>query len=110
MEGPGIGTLEYKDTGTSILTSVEDIEQVLDDQIVRSQAMRGSRYNKPLKAPHKVEKMLHLLEDIIANWLKVRTYVSRTIFSSPDQEADASRGEKISTATRYGAKPCKCHR
>ena len=41
------GTKAWKDTGTFILGSVEEIEQVLDDQIVRTQAMRGSRYIAP---------------------------------------------------------------
>ena len=65
------GTLEYEDTGTSILTSVEDIEQVLDDQIVRSQAMRGSRYIKPFEGAS-LSGRKYFLEDIIANWLKVK--------------------------------------
>ena len=34
------GSKAWKDTGTFILTSVEEIEQILDDQIVRTQAMR----------------------------------------------------------------------
>ena len=44
----------YKETGTSILRGLDDVEQLLDDHIVRTQAMRGSRFIGPLKP--RVEK------------------------------------------------------
>ena len=44
------GLKAYKETGTYILSSLEEIEGILDDQIVRSQAMRGSRFIKPFEA------------------------------------------------------------
>ena len=47
------GSKAYKDSGTSILMSTEDIQNVLDDQIVRAQAMRGSRYVTSPRVPCK---------------------------------------------------------
>eukprot|EP00946_MAST-07B_sp_MAST-7B-sp1_P002136 g2136.t1 len=77
----------YKETGTSILRKLDEVEQLLDDQIVRAQAMRGSRFIGPLKPRVEAwEKKLNLLSDILEQWLAMQgTWLYlEPIFSSED--------------------------
>jgi dynein heavy chain len=77
----------YKETGTYVLRGTDDINQLLDDQIVKTQTMLGSPYIKPhMDECQKWERTLVTVQAVLEEWLLVqRTWLYlEPIFSSED--------------------------
>jgi hypothetical protein len=48
-EGVELKTIPYKDSGTCIIGGVDDVQAILDDQIVKVQAINASPFVEPFR-------------------------------------------------------------
>jgi dynein heavy chain len=91
-----------------MVTKVDEVQQLLDDQIVKAQTMKGSPFARPFmddgdhmegfKGIGSFETQLSFTQDLMDEWLKVQaTYMYlEPIFSSPDIKAQLPQeGERF---------------
>lgn len=93
-------TLEYKNTGTSVVKGIDDIQALLDDHIVKTQGIRGSPFVKPIEKEVKDwEAKLLYIQDLLEQWLNCQR---SWLYLEPIFSSDDIQRQMPSEAKRFG--------
>jgi dynein heavy chain len=100
-DGVAFKVFPYKDTGTHVVGGVDDVQQLLDDHLVKTASMRASSFIKPFElVASSWEETLKTLQEMLDNWLSCQSawQYLEPIFSSEDiMKQMPEEGSKFNT-------------
>ena len=87
MKDVKLDIMVYKNTGTQVLKSLDEVQQLLDDQLNVLMMMKASPFIKPaINKANQLESKIVLIQDTLEGWIKCQRawMYLEPIFSSED--------------------------